>query len=290
MKKAGKPKSNHSKPKKQKKIPGQPDTVIHSFFENERKRYLPPRIKYKPMISDGEQQKVLDLLKANTERGNFFYILNALNGKVTHAFGIKKWLGYEDDSFAQELFLNITHPSHLIPQWLNGTTVWDGMKLNPQWVSFYNNMMVVSVALKHKEGHYIYCRCESFTFQYTKEKEGIEFGYEFSIVKDHKEEDYSALLIDKNGRRPDIEATFIALKKQKFINSGLFRKRLLDVILAYAACSNATAKIVAAQLQLSQSTIEGYNSEIGHKAKAIFHQNFTDIRAVVKHLQLMEVV
>jgi hypothetical protein len=272
-----------------KEIPHQNGTPAIDIFINELQKYVPPG-NYETAISSVEQQKVLAVLKANTNRGKFSFVLDAQTGNLKNQVGIYKWLGYPNSTFSIKKYLEITHPAHNIAQWMNGTCVWDALDANRDWVNFYDITVVQCESLRHANGHYMHFRCEAFTFQFTQDKKGLEFAYEFSILKNHDKEDFSVSFFDKNGDRPDILEWLIEAKKKKFVSTNLFSFQEMRILKCYVNDKKASMENIASRFKISKQTVATYNTRIIAKAEKLFYYEFDNARKVAEHLNLMGLI
>jgi hypothetical protein len=272
-----------------REIPKQTGIPIIDIYMNELRKYLPPD-NYKRMISQEDQQKVLHILKANTNRGKFSFILDAQTGDLKHQVGIYKWLGYPNNTFSIKKYLEITHPRHNIAQWINGSCTWDAIDANREWVNFYDITMVFSESLRHTKGHYLHFRCEAFPFQITIDGKGLEFAYEFSILKNHDKEDFSISFFDKNGNRPDMLEWVIRAKKKKFASFNLFSFQEMRILKCYGNNKKASMQDIATRFKISKETVATYNTRIIAKAEKLFFYEFDNAKKVAEYLKLMELM
>ena len=272
-----------------KEVPNQNGLAAIDLFMSELHKYLPPGI-YQPVVGLDAQKEVLEKLKYNTNHGKFSFVLDAQTGELMHQQGISKWLGYPDKTFSIKKYLEITHPAHNIAQWINGSCVWDALEANRSWVNFYDITTIFNEALKHALGHYVYLRCEAFSFQFTANKRGLEFLYEFSVLNKHNREDFSIFFLDRNGERSDMLEWVIKAKRKKFASVNLFSSQEMRILKSYALNKKMTMESIAMNFGIKKETVATYNARIISKAQNLFYHKFESAKKVAEHLKFMEFI
>jgi hypothetical protein len=65
-------------------------------------------------ISESQHIKQIEILKQTIPHGKFFFVVDVLeHGEITHAHGLKEWLGIDDWTFSFKSYLSIIHPGYL---------------------------------------------------------------------------------------------------------------------------------------------------------------------------------
>ncbi len=305
------------------KIPTTLDTKLISLFIEDVHEYL-PHGDYVPAVTQAEHDEVLLELQKNNKRG-FSFVFCHETGKIKHAFGVRKWLGYPDKEFSMGQYLEITHPTHKLPHWLNGSSSWALLDRNKDIVKFYDATSVYIQALEDAEKKYMLWRVETSVFQFTKEGKCLQFLQEFSIIKPYDNEVFTMYYFDKSGHRADLLKKMEILKKEKFAKAEIFSKQEMKVLKIQAGEAsplldkeiakrititkrgqktlranqinqathntlNPNSEISSANKYISESAVSTYNKRIILKAQEYLFINPHNTWQVARYLHLLGVI
>ena len=276
--------------KKNQLIPTHNNIPIIDVFTSELRTYLPLTREYQPVISEKEQQDLLNNLTNNIDPARFIFLIDGISVKIKFSTGIKEVLGYSDEDFTVAKWLEITHPSHVIPHWMFGSAMWKLLDTHREMVKFHTIISRYTTALKHADGHYIYFSCDSFIFQFSKELKAMEFGYVYKISKNFDAEDWNFSLVEKAGIKSDMMTLLIQLKKENFYKKKFFTHRQMQVLKSYANYNEKTIESIAETLKVKKRTVEDYNTEIIKRAKNYFKYDFSNAKEVAQYLKRLQLI
>lgn len=274
---------------KDKLIPNHSQTPVIDIFLKDLRDYLPAS-NYEPVISQEEQNKILEKFKNNARKAKFSFVIDGLSGQIKYCFGVEKWLGYSPEAFTTKKFLEITHPAHSIAHWMNGASIWNVFSVHKEFVTFYDLSLVYTSGVKHLDGTYILCSCEAFFFQISKDGKGLEFGYEYTILKDLNLEDFNISFYDKNGRRPDVLNLVVKAKKNKFKSVQLFSTQEMRILHRYAYDENTNSEDIAKAFKIDKKTVSTHNTNILDKAEIFFYYRFDSAKKFAQHLKRLDLI
>jgi hypothetical protein len=251
----------------------------------------PNDIEHVSAINNADRLQMLKELDERIKNEQFSFSINIRKNAITHCTGVKRWLGYSDNQFSIKNYLYIMHPVHAIVQGFYAVAMFDF--LSKEAISLTEMMQLTFVsllALKHKNGHFIYCKNESRPLLLTKDVQIIEYTNEFTVVKTFINEHYSFRIYDITGHKPDLEEKIKASVKYYFEKQSGFSVQELRILRRYAALKDITSEKIAKSFKIEKSTVATYNKRILNKAENIFEYRFANAQQVAEFVNDMNLI
>lgn len=240
-------------------------------------------------ISDMEQQAILQSIDKDIHREYLYFSINLQENRITHCNGVARWLGYPDSDFSIEKYLKIIHPAHAPVQACYGMSFLELLKRNKLNLQFMQTICATTIALKHKNGRYLYFKRECAPFQLTDEKRMTEYLCRFSIVKKYNDENYHTRLYPGSTHN-SAEERLLELVRQKFADQIGFSVQESRILNRYAQQKNCTSEMIAKAFKIEKSTVNTHNKRILKKAETFFQQKFDSAKEAAMFFKKMELI
>ncbi|MCU0325444.1 MAG: hypothetical protein MUF45_09360 [Spirosomaceae bacterium] len=232
----------------------------------------------KEAVVFSEQQKEIELMKELIPHEKFFFVVST-EGIIEHINGVERWLGYNEEVFNLEKYLNIIHPSYL-EFLIHLAEVTFNIANNIDFrVGFREQRYVVDVAIKHADGHYVLCKraLSAWQWRFDNQKQQITHYFnEFTITNPLIEEInpnlYPRILDSKGVKLFDLEAL---LKRNAAVyledNKIFFSIQEIRILRKLSYNPKMTTKDLAAAFKNKVGTINTLNKRIIKKGRLLFN-------------------
>ena len=232
----------------------------------------------KPGVSAKDQDAEIQSLKETVQRDKFFFVVDRPEGKLEHIYGVAKWLGYDETAFNLETYLSIIHEAYLefLIHLVQVTTEFANSK--DFKIGFRQHHYVVNIALKHAEGHYVWCKrsLSAWQWQYDQSKQIVtHYMNEFTVIDPYVIEitaEMSPRIIDAAGKKLHKIEELIRQKSLDSVENQkkFFSTQELRILRKIAYQPDITSKEIAQSFKTKVSTIHTLNKRIIEKGRAYF--------------------
>ena len=252
----------------------------------EQSNMLLPALTYKKAVSEERQRKEINLLKETLHWDRFFFVMNLHRMELEQVHGVRKWLGYPDETFNVQKLLQIIHPNHLPGHHISATFLIEGLMKGEWPVEFMKYRFNGTIALRHANGKYLFCRRLNSVFQYSlPERRLLEYISEFAIVNDYSEESFTGTITGESGEKQNWMNDVMKKMKAAFENRNLFSVQQLRILRKLAWQENITKAAICKAFKIKDSTYETHSDRIREKAQELFQKKFTNAKAVAMFLR-----
>jgi DNA-binding CsgD family transcriptional regulator len=162
-----------------------------------------------PCVSTDEQALELRLLTDTLPKGNFFFVVDYQTGQISHAHGLKQWLGWDDAGFQLAHYFQIILPSHLPSLTIMAANALRIIHASNIPMGFMSNKLVVQIPLQHADGTYWLCKRTVSPWQYASNRRVLSLINEYTLVKPYEGEPLSPHVIAANGLRSEALETLL---------------------------------------------------------------------------------
>lgn len=229
---------------------------------------------YKPSVSSIEQQSILRQLDESISREQFYFSISLKENRIMHCNGIARWLGYTHTDFSLKKYMEIIHPAHVPMQAYYGMSLLELLVNNEIKLHFMLPVCITIIALKHKNGKYIYCKRECSPFQMTEDNKMTEYLCHFVVIKKFNDESYHNRLYQKNEDSLHAEEKLLSLVQKKFSNHIGFSVQESRILKRYAQQKNCTSEMIGRAFKIEKTTVDTHNKRIIKKIENALQRKF----------------
>ncbi len=236
---------------------------------------FPPHLD-KLQVTIQQQQVEIESLKRTLGSERFFFVVDLVNFEMTGAYGIQRWLGYNEKEFNLKKYWGIVHPGRqksLIAVAIQlYQTLCTGKFLLEFMVQRYSSL----VALKHYKGHYLLAKKTSSVFQYDKKNRLTSYIDEFTLIGDYNGEALNPVFFNNRGEQ-ELERGGEIMRQvvEQFLGMKVFSPKELQTARQLAYEPSSTQAQLAQQFGVAVSTIDTYCKRFLQKSREFFHHNFS---------------
>lgn len=256
---------------------GNPSTNFSSI-------YLPDT-DYVPIVEVNSQQAVFNNLNSDIGKEYFYFTADIKNESIKNCNGVSEWLGYADTHFDLKKYNQILHPSHEIVQNFYGLVLSKYLIEDKPKLQFMHPVWGTILALKHKNGKYIYCKRQCYPFQLSTDNKLLEYLCVFTVIKEYNNECYHGRLYDVTHTGTIYEEKIKKKLQNSFEQHSNFSTQELRIIKRYAQNAKTTSETIAKAFKIKKATVATYNKRILRKAELIFCTEFENAKEVGKYLR-----
>ena len=245
--------------------------------------YLPDT-DYVPIVEVNSQRTVFNNLNNDISKEYFYFTVNIKNESIKNCNGVTEWLGYADPHFDLKKYNQILHPSHEIIQSFYGLVLSKYLIEHNPKLHFMHPIWITILALKHKNGKYIYCKRQCYPFQLSTNNKLLEYLSVFTVIKEYNNESYYARVYDDTHTGTIKEENIKKKLQSCFEQHSNFSTQELRIIKRYAQYAKTTSETVAKAFKIEKATVATYNKRILRKAEVMFCREFENAKEVGKYL------
>jgi hypothetical protein len=273
----------------------QPDLQeIYVQFITMMDKIFPPAEKptLKLQISQSQQLKQVEILKQTVPYGKFFFVVDVLeHGEISHAHGLKEWLGIDDWTFSFKNYLSIIHPGYLQTLYLLANSAHTIANDNKNVISFMANKYIIKLPLlSRKEGFekekYVTVVRTLSPWQLDQYNRTVAYINEFQLLGDYDEEKdtFSPIVMkDFYNRDNHLEKKLRTITSKAF--SKPFTSKELNILRLYAYEKGINITEISKKLKYKETAILTWNRRIIVKAETIFNIEFKTALSVANFLR-----
>ena len=273
----------------------QPDLQeIYNQFVSMMDRIFPPAEKstLKLQVSQSQQLKQVEILKQTIPHGKFFFVVDVLeHGEISHAHGLKEWLGIDDWTFSFKSYLSVIHPGYLQTLYLLANSAHTIANDKKNIMSFMANKYIIKLPiLSRKEGlnkeKYVTVIRTLSPWQLDQYNRTVAYINEFQFLGDYDEEKDTVspvIIKDFYNRDDKLENTLRTITAKKF--SKPYTSRELNILRLYAYEKGITISDISKRLKYKETAILTWNRRIIVKAETIFNIEFKSALSVANFLR-----
>lgn len=234
-----------------------------------------PPVNY--VVTQAQQQREIESLKATIGGRRFFFVVNLENFELEHVYGINRWLGYSENDFTMKWYLeHLVHPGKRKSVILVAKQLYDTLCTGKYQLSMaqrYKNW----IALRHYNRHYILANKISSIFQYDANNCMTAYINEFTIIGDYDGQPLGPEIFNDDGSLEPRGAEILQATIQKFLKSGIFTDRQLQIARKMAYESGIRKGQIANEFGVEESTIKELGDRFKDNAEGFFHQKFKKV-------------
>jgi hypothetical protein len=263
-------------------------TGIQKLIRMLNKLY-PKNKEYFPTISDERCLHELEKIKKTIDYEQFIIVIDLLQQKVTHCYGVQQWLGYENETFSLEKYISIVHPSRIDLLITLAEASIETANSNEQEVGFMEQKQILQLPLLHRKGHYIFVKKCSYPFQIDKKGRIISHLNHFTIMNEKFD--------SSDSMKPEIKSeyivnnitaeTIIKKKTQQLIQQSKkfvgLNQIQLNILTQIANHPEKTQAVIFDELGINKNTRNTHTNRILGHAREYYHN---DNLATLKELSL----
>ncbi len=246
----------------------------------------------KLMVSDKEQQDEINLLQQTTGDERFFFIVNMDDFAIEYAYGIRKWLGYNDADFSLKKYWDaVVFPESKKSLILISQQMYKLLLGGHFQLEFMTQRFAGHIILKNVKGEYKLAKKTSAIFQYDDNNRLVKYIDEFTILGDYSEnsvlENAFGTRIFNTGGASESEKIEHILKEMldQFYRMKIFTPRELQIARTIAYNYKITKKEIATIFKISPATIVTFNNRFLQKARDFFNIDFPDTLTAALYLK-----
>jgi hypothetical protein len=251
--------------------------------------YLPEAINI-PAIPTPEQDAVLQELNSQLNKEQFYSITDVKTGEITYCNGINHWLGYADNHFTKKKYLYAIHPAHAVVQGLYAISLFDSLINKQITPKLLLPTCIATLALKHKNGKYLYCKKLCSAWQLTSDGKMTAYISEFTIVKAFAGENYSIRLWNEDDPLKDSNEVLKKIVQKEFETASLFSVQELRILKRYASLENATSEMIATAFKIKKGTVDTFNKRIMKKCENILGLRFSTAKKTAEYFKSVDLI
>jgi len=254
------------------------------FLTNLSRKYLQPSSS-DPVVPIVAQRDEIQLLYDTLKFERFFFRVNLMSCTLEDICGVDKWLGYSHEDFSFARYLGILHPSHAIAQRLHARQLLEKLVTGTWPVRFMVHRFGSTVALKHRNGHYVLTKQVSYIFQYNKLNQVTEYLNEFTIIGPYNGEPYSSRSMDADGFNTLWNQELISNTRNQFEKEQHFSLQELRIMREYAYNQQMSSAEIASKFKIRIHTLNTYNKRILKKGNNLFRISLDNARQVALYIK-----
>ena len=259
-----------------------------NVYEDLANQYL-PESDATLQIGTQQQKEAIEQLNSRIRNERFYIVSDIKSGAVLQCNGVNQWLGYTDVHFSQKQYHGIISPVHAAVQSLFAIAIFELLMSGQVDVEFLVPLCSATVALRHKDGTYLYCKRESYPFQLTENNRLTAYISEFTFIKEFTNEDFHIRLTGRENADTQNEYLRVLVKKRFEENAG-FSIQELRILKRYAQNPKATSNIIAKAFKIEKATVGTYNKRVMKKAALIAGQQFDNARHAAAYFKRMQLI
>lgn len=227
-------------------------------------------------ISKTIHEEEVKLLAETIKYEKFFFVVDIINQEIKHAHGIKQWLGYDEYKFSFGFYATLIHPNYIEATFLLAKSTLALVNSNSIEQGFMKEKIVIQIALRHANGHYILVKHTISSWDYdSTTKVSIAYLNEFTILEEYDETEKSSTLkpriTDIYGTRLLNIENIVRESSYKILESNKrFSIQELRILRKYAYNPTITSNEVANTFKIKPNTIDTYNRRIISKFSYIY--------------------
>jgi hypothetical protein len=272
---------------------------IYQQFISMMDKLFPPAEKptLKLLISESQQKKQIEILKQTIPHGKFFFVVNVLErGEISHAHGLKEWLGIDDFTFSFRSYLSIIHPGYLQTLYLLANAAHIVSNDKNMQVEFMANKYIIKLPLlSRKEGleneKYVTVIRTLSPWQIDGDNRTVAYINEFQLLGDYdeKRDTFSPMVMkDYYSRDTKSEQDLRKIASKAFDKP--FSAKELNVLRLFAYEKDITVRQISQKLNCKETTVLTWNRRIMIKAQTIFNIEFKSSLEVANFLRGQSVI
>ncbi len=257
-------------------------------------KIFPPAEKatLKLQVSQSQQLKQIEILKQTIPHGKFFFVVDVLeHGEISHAYGLKEWLGIDDWTFSFKSYLSVIHPGYLQTLYLLANSAHSIANNDRNIMSFMANKYIIKLPiLSRKEGleqeKYVTVVRTLSPWQLDQYNRPVAYINEFQLLGDYDEEKdtFSPMIMkDFYSRDNKLEQTLRTITAKNF--STPFTSKELNILRLYAYEKGIGIHEISKKLKYKETAILTWNRRIMVKAETIFNIEFKTALSVANFLR-----
>lgn len=239
-------------------------------------------------ISIEQQQEIFSQADKEIKNEHFYFSIDIRSGSITRSNGITRWLGYPDTHFSFKNYQESIHEAHTVIQTYYGLALAELLLQDEVTFGFMSPVWVTILALKQKNGKYIYCKQECSPFQLTTTNKITEYFSRFTVIKEFDGEDYHSRIYD--GRDQRLEEKLRTGLQKKFEESSGFSIQELRILKRYIQNENVTSSSIAKAFKIEKATVDTYNKRILKKTEDLFRKKMDNAKKVAAYFKRMELL
>jgi hypothetical protein len=253
---------------------------VQSFFDEDLNALS-------PVVPKEEQLRETTLLKETLGSERFFFVIDIPDFEIKEAHGINRWLGYSDSQFSLQYYWeNVVHPECRKPLLMMAQTLFAALCKGVYPLQFMVQRYSGKIALKHRNGHYVYAKKTSSIFQYDDQNRLLGYLNEFTILGDYNGEPIEPRMYNSSGEREtEKEQAMLAKNMERFLEMKIFSAQELQIARKLAYEPEITQQEIADQFNLSRHTVDTYYKRFLVKARDFFHKEFRSATETAVYLR-----
>lgn len=247
---------------------------------------LPPSNLYIPVVKQQQQEKKLEALRENISNESFYFVFNLLTCELENVNGVDKWLGYSENQFTVDQYLNCIHPGHSVLFNMLAHSMYKILCKGIFQMRFFTQKYISFIPLRHYNGEYILFKKTTSVFQYDAQNRLLAQLNEFNKIGIYDGTPMNSRFTEMEGLQKDeFEQIVFQMTLKNFMEEKYFSNKEFELLKCYASNKDMTSKNLAQILDLEIETIKTYNKRILEKARDTFTYPFTNAKEVALRLK-----
>jgi hypothetical protein len=228
------------------------------------------------VVSKEDQQQEIEFLKRTIGGERFFFTIDMAEFEIAQAYGINKWLGYSENQISlYDYWEEIVHPQCRKPLLLIAHQLYSSLCRGEYPLQFMVQRYSSSIALRHRDGHYLLAKKTSSVFQHDSKNRLLGYLNEFTIIGNYNGEPIEPRMYNSFGERETVKEKEILEKTmQRFLNMRIFSAKELQTARILAYNPEATQNSIAEEFGVTRHTVNTFYRRFLDKSREFFQKEF----------------
>jgi hypothetical protein len=240
----------------------------------------------KPMVTKELQTEKLEALDKAIANETFYIVVNLLTREIDYINGVEKWLGYSNQEFTLNRYLNIIHPGQAVLHNIMSLSMYKTLCTGVFRLQFSKQRYITQIGLKHYNGEYISFKKTTSIFQYDNNNRLLAQLNEFTKIDAYEDQPLKPRITEIDGlQKEDFEKIISEETLKVFMDNKFFSEKEFAILKQYAISNTINSKELAKVLKVAPTTIDTFNKRILEKARETFTHPFNSARQVALYLK-----
>lgn len=236
-------------------------------------------------VSKKAQYAEIEALKKTIDAERFFFVINLVDIKIEHAHGVHRWLGYPEKDWNIYSFYQSIHPAHAVVSTFHVYHSLGSLLRGEIKIGFLTTRYASTIALRHRDGHYLLLKRLVSAFQYDSKNRLLEYMNEFTIIGQFNNEPYTFRTSDHEGNRYNWEQNIAEKIRKDFLRRKFFSAQEMHIICIYAFDPEVSTEEICSHLHITRNTLITYHRRIAAKALKIFSIKFLTVKEIAQFIK-----
>jgi hypothetical protein len=223
--------------------------------------------------------------QAHTLSEQFSFMVDVKTNTYIDILGVDTHLGYHHKQFTAALYIKLIHPSHKFIQSYYAQGLYHQLLHNKIKLGFMQPVFVSSIALKHIDGNYLYCKRECYPITVSTSNKLLTYFCKYTIIKPFELETFSTRIYNPIDATQPIQENIQKAIVKLFATDNPFSYQEIKILKMYSEKASITNDKIAQQMNIDKRTVDSYNRRILQKANDFFEIEFINAKMVAAHLK-----